>query len=151
MKKTITERFWEKVEKNTSTGCWEWQASLSKAGYGQISCDHTIKYAHRLSAEWAGMNIDNKVVCHICDNPKCVNPEHFFIGLRSDNSKDMKDKGRHIKGREVSAKKCMKPIMTPYGKFGSLKEAKENLKLNPRSLREKLIDPESGYYYLEKI
>ena len=149
MKKNITERFWEKVDKNTSNGCWEWTASLSKGGYGQIA-HNGPKYAHRLSAEWAGMNPANKYVCHKCDNPKCVNPEHLFIGTNQDNVSDMVFKSRHKKGREISAQKLMKSIMTPSGQFNSLKEAKQTLNINPRCLREKLLNPNSGYYYIKE-
>jgi hypothetical protein len=145
----IQTRFWSKVNKNSSNNCWEWIGSLTKSGYGQIAINGP-KYAHRLSAEWAGLNIKNRFVCHSCDNPRCVNPDHLFVGKHTDNVADMVSKGRHLKGREVSAEKNKKPIMTPFGKFNSLKDAKQTLNMNPRTLWKKLKSSNSGYYYLEK-
>lgn len=142
----IQNEFWNKVDKNTSNGCWEWTGACSKGGYGRLS----QQYAHRLSAEWAGLDIKNKFVCHKCDNPKCVRPDHLFAGTNQDNVVDMVSKQRHISGRIVSAKKLMKPIMTPYGKFNSLKEAKQTIKINPRNLNDKLKQPDSGYYYIKE-
>ena len=62
---------------------------------------------------------------------------------------DMVSKQRHVPGRIKSAKKLMKPIMTPYGQFDSLKEAKQQLKINPRNLNDKLKIANSGYYYIK--
>ncbi len=53
-------------------------------------------YAHRLAAEhWVG-SVDGQIVCHHCDTPLCVNPDHLFIGTVQDNSTDMVEKGRHV-------------------------------------------------------
>ncbi len=83
---------WKRVD----SGCWEWQAARDKNGYGIFGdAAFTTKFAHRIS--WilhrgeipAGMGI-----LHSCDNPRCVNPEHLFVGTQSDNMKDMGLKGR---------------------------------------------------------
>lgn len=97
----IIERFENKFEK--SEGCWEWKASLHKNGYGQFRVkinDKWQQYAHRISAHlYLGFNFDPTLcVCHKCDNPKCVNPDHLFIGTTADNLKDMYDKGRYVCG-----------------------------------------------------
>jgi hypothetical protein len=143
-------RFWSKVNKQTASGCWEWMGSITKAGYGQFAWKGP-KYAHRVSAEWSGLCVADKIVCHRCDNPKCVNPDHLFAGDTVDNIKDMVSKGRHLQGRVTAAKKNQKPIMTPVGRFESLKDAKKALHINPRTLRDKLMKSNSGYYYLDKI
>lgn len=95
-------RFWSYV--NKTAGCWEWTGALSKkgdrrqrgAGYGHFMVTwKTITMAHRYSWELAHGPIPAGVfVCHRCDNPKCVRPEHLFLGTALDNTRDMIAKGR---------------------------------------------------------
>lgn len=77
-----------------SNGCWLWKGSVNNKGYGIIGSDNT--YVHRLSFEIAyGIKLSkNQEVCHKCDIPNCINPEHLFIGTHSDNMIDMAIKGR---------------------------------------------------------
>lgn len=99
--KTPYDRFMKKIKINNQTGCWEWTASLYGRGYGQFKEDSKKSSvgAHRWSAKnLAGLDIDNMVVCHKCDNPKCVNPEHLFVGSHQDNITDMVNKKRHQHG-----------------------------------------------------
>lgn len=77
--------------------CWEWQASLTPAGYGRI----VMPYTHRLIAShrlayllYRGPIPDGLLVCHHCDNRKCCNPAHLFLGTKTDNALDMCAKGR---------------------------------------------------------
>ena len=90
------ERFFSRINK-TST-CWLWTGTRTKSGgYGILSIDGKYARTHRISFEIhkgkipAGMH-----VCHKCDNPPCVNPEHLFLGSHLDNMKDMGRKGRHV-------------------------------------------------------
>lgn len=77
------------------TGCWWWIAAASSAGYGQLWADGKVKYAHRVSYEMhIGEIPDGLFVCHHCDNPGCVNPEHLFVGTHTDNMHDMFRKSR---------------------------------------------------------
>ena len=89
--------YWNKVNKETSTGCWEWTGRLTKDGYGGFKMNHQDMQVHRWSMVFKGHNIAELVVCHKCDNPKCVNPDHLFLGTQADNVRDMIAKGRYVK------------------------------------------------------
>lgn len=94
--KTLHERFWSYVEK--TEGCWLWVGYKDKDGYGLLRFQNENKRAHRLSYKFA-FGEDPKsgiLVCHTCDTPSCVRPEHLFLGTPADNSKDMVKKGRSI-------------------------------------------------------
>ena len=92
------DRFWSKVEKSDS--CWLWTGSTSKK-YGQITVDGKRIRAHRFSYTLQRGPIPSGLfVCHTCDVPHCVNPDHLFLGTNRDNLRDMtkKNRGRWQKG-----------------------------------------------------
>lgn len=104
MSATLQERFWAKVRKTPT--CWEWTASLTGAGYGKIGVNGRIITASRLSFEWAcGPIPPGMFICHHCDNPKCVRPDHLFLGTALDNSRDCKAKGRTAAGERCGRSK----------------------------------------------
>lgn len=94
-KAPLEQRFWSKVDKTDT--CWNWTGALSKGGYGQIWVreHHRPIIASRVAWELhRGGIADGLFVCHHCDNPRCVRPDHLFLGTISDNNKDAGKKGR---------------------------------------------------------
>lgn len=86
-------RYWEKVD--ISGECFEFK-SLDKRGYGQFNLGGSVLKAHRISWEYFYGPVPNDMhVCHSCDNPKCVRPDHLFLGTHQDNMKDSFSKNRH--------------------------------------------------------
>lgn len=104
----------EKIDFSKS-GCWLWTGCTAGAmNYGNVWCGETQKMvrAHRLSYEsMFGKIPDNLVACHECDNPKCVNPHHIFLGTQSDNIRDMHKKGRS-RHSNLGASKAASPLFS---------------------------------------
>lgn len=91
---TLEERFWNGVLKGE--GCWEWQGYTNSGGYGATWDKGVSVLAHRASYTFTyGTIPEGMDVCHRCDNPKCVRPDHLFLGTGKDNIRDQIEKGRH--------------------------------------------------------
>ena len=96
--KLIEKRFWTKVQKGTDEDCWLWQASvMGTNGYGsfRLNIELGTQSAHRYSYELRNGTIPTGyIICHTCDTPRCVNPQHLFIGTHQDNALDRESKNR---------------------------------------------------------
>jgi hypothetical protein len=87
-------RFWDKVD--ITNKCWNWIGYKNRAGYGMLGIGYQRPYVHRLSWEiHFGPIPAGKQVCHHCDNPACIRPDHLFLGTARDNLLDAIEKGRH--------------------------------------------------------
>lgn len=95
-KRPLESRFWEKVNILDPESCWEWQSSIKpNNGYGVFGIDGRMRLAHRVAFTLSVGDIpDDTQVLHRCDNPKCVNPAHLFLGTHLDNMRDKVRKGR---------------------------------------------------------
>lgn len=114
MSKTLVERFWEKVRK--SDGCWEWIGAIFVTGYGAFSFNGSPAKAHRIAWRLTNGEIpDGKMVCHHCDNRKCVRPDHLFLGGALENNRDMTIKERH--GRMLFTHAQISRIRSLYDRY----------------------------------
>lgn len=93
----VIARFIAKVRVAQNEGdCWEWTGSADANGRGRFFFEGKIRTAYRVAFTlFNGPIPDGMMVCHSCDNPSCVNPEHLWIGTGSDNMRDAVRKGRH--------------------------------------------------------
>lgn len=95
--KTLKERWSAYVTQGS--GCWEWSGYKDSNGYGRLNIEGKPVLAHRLSWEiHRGPLSSEDHVCHRCDNPSCVRPEHLFLGNQAANMADKMAKKRHRYG-----------------------------------------------------
>ena len=107
----VVERFWTKV--NKASDCWNWQAGKYSFGYGAFYLyGHNVP-AHRFAWELAyGQIPEGLEVCHSCDNPACVRPDHLFLGTQKQNIYDAINKGRLIPGHSNPGENNGRAILT---------------------------------------
>jgi hypothetical protein len=92
---TLEEYLLIRCERDARTGCWNWRLALT-GGYGYFCWKGKWLYSHRAAwMVWRGPIPKGKHVLHECDNGKCINPDHLFLGDQVANMIDMNAKGRH--------------------------------------------------------
>ena len=91
--RSVEERFWSKVEKTDT--CWLWRGTHIK-GYGMFRIDNRRQRATRVSLRLAGIVVPKGlIVCHHCDTPACVRPDHLYIGTQMQNIADRERRGHN--------------------------------------------------------
>lgn len=115
-------------------GCWEWKGNLHNNGYGYTTMYETNKreHVHRISYRvFKGEIPEGLCVCHQCDNRKCINPEHLWLGTHKDNNQDCIKKGRQAVGDKKNPRRGEK---NPHAKLTDekVKEIRKLIKSGKR-------------------
>ena len=105
---SIARRFWSKVFMGTAEECWIWKTNRCKprryASYAKFNMDGKSESAARVAYALHYGSFDKTLhVLHHCDNVRCVNPKHLFLGTHGDNMRDLVQKGRHGAKRHPEA------------------------------------------------
>ena len=112
----ILDEFLAEIDTSAADRCWEWTGRVDKDGYGLVPRGERgpSHRAHRLVWERENGPIpDGSLVCHACDNPRCINPAHLFLGTPLDNMRDKMAKGRHRARTILDEKQIIEILADP--------------------------------------
>lgn len=89
-------RFMSQVSVGIGDECWVWNGKIDHDGYGHFRWKYGMYLSHRVAWELSNKKLvpTGRCVCHACDNPSCVNPNHLWVGTNVDNITDRHNKGR---------------------------------------------------------
>ena len=95
-----TERFLDRIDRSDDPeACWTWTGTQRRGGYGAVRTMDGMRQAHRVMWTLTNGEIpDGMILCHTCDNPKCVNPNHLWLGTHATNAADRQRKNRSAIG-----------------------------------------------------
>lgn len=149
----VLENFWAKVDKTPGHGpngdCWVWTEFIDNCGYGtgSISLVKGTNKAHRISYILTYGDFDRSLhVCHKCDNPPCIRPDHLFLGTPKDNMDDRTKKGRgfiptgSLCGASVFTDDDVIKLRAAYssGEYKNVHDMSRTLGYNHQTLRDML-------------
>lgn len=130
----LNKRFWSKVEKTES--CWLWKAGLTASGYGSFYFKGENHPASRVT--WImthGQIPKNKVICHYCDEPKCVRIDHLWLGTCKENSQDMVKKGRNNPITKITDQQRIEIIHRCFDNKEIQKQVALDYNITPQAVR----------------
>ena len=119
--KSDKDRIFNNINSMTDNGCWEWMGTKLRGGYGGLSVRGKTWQAHRFSyVVFIGEIPDGMLVCHACDNPSCVNPNHLFLGTHKTNAEDRVKKKRSSVGESFPKSKLKEQEILEIRRYASL-------------------------------
>lgn len=140
---TLAELVTEANIKHSLSGCMEWQGAIARNGYGMVRRGGRAFTVTRLMMHFVhGFDLKSELhVLHRCDNPRCVNTAHLFLGTTQDNIKDKVNKDRHNRGRRVwKARLCDDDVREIFRLY--------NVGLNPNQIAKRYNIQRSSIYLI---